>query len=241
MTTDTSAEFSARAAHELAAGTSLLTVERDVIGTVTMLLACCLRATGATAAGALLAVPQSAGLDLLATTGQSSAMLPLWQTQVRDGPSTDVVRTGEAQWAESGDSRWPDLTVALRHGGLGALHSSPMKWSTDTIGVLDLVFGQSGSPSVGVGLIAQAFADLTTLAIVQPSQLPAGQIVGRLRSALDKRAVIEQAKGVIAYLENLTIDEAFDRLMQRAAERRQPLTIAASETVNAPISAPPSG
>ncbi|MEU0094866.1 ANTAR domain-containing protein, partial [Kribbella sp. NPDC006257] len=51
-------------------------------------------------------------------------------------------------------------------------------------------------------------------------------------AALDERSVIERAKGVIAYTDNVPMDTAFDYLITLAREQQQPLTVIATAIVD---------
>ncbi len=72
--------------------------------------------------------------------------------------------------------------------------------------------------------LAQAFADIATLALMQSSGVddPA-EITRKLQSALRGRVVIERAKGVLAQTDGLEMDEAFARLVEVSEQSGRPL------------------
>ena len=73
--------------------------------------------------------------------------------------------------------------------------------------------------------MVQALADAATITILQERDLHAEQAVtARLQIALNRRAIIEQAKGVLAEVGQLEMGEAFDRLRDHAHATDQPLT-----------------
>ena len=55
--------------------------------------------------------------------------------------------------------------------------------------------------------------------------------VGELQEALDSRAIIEQAKGVLAQRSGVTLDTAFEILRRRARNQRRSLIEICGETV----------
>ena len=74
--------------------------------------------------------------------------------------------------------------------------------------------GEMGQVDVDV---AQALADVATIAILQHRASLEAQIVNeQLNGALNSRIVIEQAKGMVAEREQLNMEQAFDRLRGHA-------------------------
>jgi AmiR/NasT family two-component response regulator len=66
-------------------------------------------------------------------------------------------------------------------------------------------------------IVAQAFADVATIAILQRRAAAEAQVLNeQLTGALNSRIVIEQAKGVLAERGRLDMSQAFDRLRNHA-------------------------
>jgi AmiR/NasT family two-component response regulator len=73
--------------------------------------------------------------------------------------------------------------------------------------------------------LAQALADVATIGILQRRSAQRGaQVAGQLRHALDSRVVIEQAKGVVAERNSVSMDVAFDALRRDARNHNLKLT-----------------
>jgi len=73
--------------------------------------------------------------------------------------------------------------------------------------------------------LAQAFADIATITILQYRSATHAQMLNeQLNHALKRRIVIEQAKGVLAERAKLSMDEAFGEL--RAYARNHNLRLA---------------
>lgn len=81
----------------------------------------------------------------------------------------------------------------------------------------------------------QAFADIATVAVIQMSQPVARDLAGITRAALSRRAVIEQAKGVLAAQTGLDMAVAFDRLLAMSDGSGRPLETLAREIVDTAI------
>ena len=65
--------------------------------------------------------------------------------------------------------------------------------------------------------VVQSLADVATIAILQERSISRAEaLTEQLQGALNSRIVIEQAKGALARMEGITVDEAFERLRERA-------------------------
>jgi hypothetical protein len=204
----------------------------DGASTIHVLLVDCLQLLGADTAGVLVRVGDE-GLELLAATSHKVLELELYQVQVGTGPCVETIQTGASVDA-SGDaelnSRWPEFGRAMSAAGLHTVHASPMRWHESVLGGLNLFWGTARTLTQQERDLAQAFADISTLALMQPGTAdePAA-IAERLRTALQGRVAIERAKGVLAHVDNLEMDEAFARLVQRSEQASRPLAQVAQE------------
>ena len=99
------------------------------------------------------------------------------------------------------------------------------------MGALNALFVDSSPSTKEQVLLAQAFADVATLVIVQDVELTMSQVSDRIRSALVGRIVIEQAKGVVAFQQTLDMAAAYDVLVRTASRKRTSLTHTAERIV----------
>jgi AmiR/NasT family two-component response regulator len=100
-----------------------------------------------------------------------------------------------------------------------------MRLRGDTIGALNLFGAERGALPPADLRVAQGLADAATITVLQERNLNAQQaIADRLQATLNRRAVVEQAKGVLAEVGGLEMGEAFTRLRDHAHATRQPLT-----------------
>ncbi len=81
----------------------------------------------------------------------------------------------------------------------------------------------------------QAFADIATVAVLQMNQPGAADVAGIIRRALGTRAIIEQAKGVLAAQTGLSIAAAFDRMLAMSENSGMRLETLARQIIDAAI------
>jgi transcriptional regulator with GAF, ATPase, and Fis domain len=206
----------------------------DAASTVHVLLADCIALLRADAAGILVRTGDE-DLELLAATSHGSAELELHQAQVEDGPCIEAMKAGSVVSA-AGDEvlkRWPGFGHVMAAAGFRAVHAIPMRWHTQVLGGLNLFWNEPTRLDDSQSSIARAFADISSLALMQsPGVEDWGQLDERLRDVLERRVVIERAKGVLSYREQLDMAGAFQRLVQLSAEEQRPLTEIATRIVN---------
>ena len=98
------------------------------------------------------------------------------------------------------------------------------------IGVLNLFRAEKGSLGDSDVTVAQALADIATIAILQNrASVEALQVNDQLRVALASRIVIEQAKGMIAESQHVPMDQAYERLRRHARNNNLRLADVARE------------
>ena len=85
----------------------------------------------------------------------------------------------------------------------------------------------------------QAFADVAAIAIIHAGLPPTDDLAQVTRRALATRAIIEQAKGVIAVRTGLDMAASFDHLRALAVGRGQLLEAYAADLVNSTASPAP--
>ena len=105
-----------------------------------------------------------------------------------------------------------------------------MRWRGSVLGGLNLFYVDPDPPPGGV--MAQAFADVATLVVVQAASVDSDHVQSRLHEALSSRGVVEQAKGVIAYQDRVDLGAAYVALLHRAEASGTGLTSTALEVVS---------
>ena len=166
-------------------------------------------------------------LRLAAASSERARLLELIELQNDEGPCLDAFRTGrQVSYVETdtgGPAPWPLFASHAKAEGFSSVHALPMKLRQQVIGALNL-FGQHPVqlPTEDVR-VAQAFADIATIAILQERLVKEREVLAsQLQTALDSRVVIEQAKGVLAERLGFDMDTAFSTLRDaaRRANRR---------------------
>ena len=219
----------------LGAAAAALVHPHDVVGTVTDLLFGAVEATGATEAGLVTSVEHKT-LQLLAATSHRPQTLDLHQALAGAGPTLEAVRTGKVVAARGADEiarRWTRLAPSFERAGYCAVQAVPLTWHRAVIGALTLFFSEEVL-YLEAHPVAQAFADLATVAIVHSDEVNALELARRTAAALDERTAIEQAKGVLFHHLQISMDAAYSALMELSAERGQSIGATAEWVITHP-------
>jgi GAF domain-containing protein len=136
------------------------------------------------------------------------------------------------------EKRWPDFSPAAVERGLRAVLASPIPYNQDAVGVVAVTSEERRPWSAEAELALLAFTDLAALLIA--SMLLGEQqteLAAQLQSALNSRAIIEQAKGVLIGQQGLTAHDAYAQLRAQARTERRKLAIVSAEVVRNAIRA----
>jgi GAF domain-containing protein len=206
----------------------------DVLDLLDRLTTACVDLLGVTAAGLLLD-DQKGHLAVVATSSERTRLLEMFQLQSDEGPCLECVRAGSAVTVDDlrleGD-RWPLFAPAAVDAGFLAVVAVPLRLRDQVVGGLNLfVADVADLPRVDQRL-AQALADMATIGILHRRSAHRSDLLAeQLQHALNSRIVIEQAKGVIAERNGVTLDAAFEALRSLARGRNEKLTDVAAEVV----------
>jgi GAF domain-containing protein len=112
----------------------------------------------------------------------------------------------------------------------------PLRVRAHVIGVLNLFRG-GDEPFTGTEMeIAQAMAEMAAIGLIQERALRERNLLTeQLQTALKRRVVIEQAKGMLAEHLTITVDDAFTLLRNYARGHSCKLSAVASDVVNRKI------
>ena len=208
--------------------------EFDVIELLHVLTGRCVELLGADAAGVMLADPHGQ-LRVAAASTERARMLELFELQNDEGPCLDAFRTGRQvshMDLTGGRSPWPNFAPHAVAEGFSSVHAVPMRLRQQVIGALNL-FGQPSRQLDAEDVrVAQAFADIATIAILQERLVKDREVLAtQLQTALDSRVVIEQAKGVLAERLGFDMDTAFSTLRDAARRANRRLSDVARDVV----------
>jgi GAF domain-containing protein len=221
---------STTAAQAFADAASRMVNRCDIAGDLVLLLIDCAELLSAEAVGLLVAVPDN-GLELLSSSSHRVRELELYELQNGTGPCIDAISIGEHITAISPelDSAWPPLGAQIVAHGFRSVHAFPLTWHGTAIGALNVFHADPVVLNDGDRRLAGTFADLATAVLARPLDTGVTALRQQIMAALDGRTVIEQAKGIIAYRENLEMSDAFSRLLQLAAASGRPLSQVAGD------------
>jgi hypothetical protein len=199
----------------------------DVVDLLDRLVGSCVALLGVTAGGLLLD-DQQGNLSVVASSGEESRLLEIFQLQNNQGPCLDCLKSGSA--VASGDleadhARWPLFADAALEAGFRSVSALPKRLRNQTIGALNLFDAREGLLPTEDLRLAQALADVATIGLLQRRSIHRSSMVAeQLQHALNSRVVIEQAKGVIAERQGLNMDGAFEALRTFARNHNRKLT-----------------
>lgn len=187
----------------------------DLVDLLTELTEDCARLLDVAEAGILLADGESGQLFVVAASSAIAHDLETHQLLLGAGPCFDCYYSGApVTTTDIGlDTRWPAFSVAALSRGFRSVHAVPMRLQDRRLGGLNL-FGSSTGALNGADLVlAQAFADVATVAILQDQVVVDSRLVtAQLQHALTSRVQIEQAKGILSVVGGVDMNLAFAHL-----------------------------
>jgi len=167
----------------------------------------------ASAVGLMLA-DQRGRLEFMAGSDESVRPVELFQLQNQEGPGLEAFRTGlpviNVDLAAEA-ARWPRFVPRATAAGFRSVHAFPLRLREQVVGALN-VFGtvKGGNLAASDAPIIQSLADVATIGLLQERAIRRGELLAeQLQAALHSRIVIEQAKGAVAQMLGITVDEAF--------------------------------
>jgi len=143
--------------------------------------------------------------------------------------SGEVVRVRDVRQESA---RWPEFSASATRLSLAGVAAIPMRLDGQTIGALNLYSPEPRAWSDEDMAVAGALADVATSYVVNASKLrQQQQLSEQLQGALESRIVIEQAKGITAYKNGVSIDEAYQLIRRHARNNNASLRVVAEAIV----------
>lgn len=134
-----------------------------------------------------------------------------------EGPCTDALESGVRQTTASlvTETRWPDFARVAMHSGIASVLAEPLMVSGSAFGTLALFGGRENvyrreESNEAAGLAARGALVIANAILYWQEVEHARQF----REALESRAVIDQAKGVLMAREAISAEEAFATLLR---------------------------
>ena len=206
----------------------------DIVELLVRLTTSCAQLLDVVSAGLLLA-DQRGVLHLIAASSERTHDLEAFQLQRQEGPCLDCYHTGQPVTVPNladEEQRWPQFSPAAQALGFASVHAVPMRLRDTILGTLGLFGDRPGQLGADDLALAQALVHVASVAIVNEKSAADHDIVNaQLQHALDSRVVLEQAKGVLAYVGKLDMDSAFNVLRIYARDHDAKLSDVASRIV----------
>jgi GAF domain-containing protein len=137
------------------------------------------------------------------------------------GPCLDAGWAGQIMLIDdmSTEQRWPDYTLNAAAHGIGSSLSVPLPFQSTTIGALNSYAGRPHAYGEDDVAVAEQVAAWIALAIGNAEAAArTSEELEHLRIAMQSRAVIEQAKGILIERHRVTEQQAFT-LLAHASQR----------------------
>ena len=212
----------------------------DLVELLRGLTAYCVDLLDIASAGLLLADARGV-LHVMAASSERTRNLELFQLQRDEGPCLDCYRAGQpvsvADLAQAA-ARWPQFAAAAAAAGFRSVHALPMGLRERRFGALGLFGTGTGALNERDHNLAQALAQVASVAIVTERTAADQAIVNeQLQGALTSRVLLEQAKGLIAQTGDLDMEHAFAALRRYARDHNLRLGDVAAAVVSREVPA----
>jgi hypothetical protein len=157
-------------------------------------------------------------LSISASSSAEMRRAQLFELQAGEGPCVESYRTGKPVVEPSLGrlrGRWPQFAPAALAGGFRSVHAVPIRAHEVVVGSLNLFRAHSGIPPNADMLGAQALAQATAFTLLRQHE-DGPSVPSQPRIGLADQVIIEQAKGTLAGLAAITVDEAIARIRRYA-------------------------
>jgi GAF domain-containing protein len=177
-----------------------------------------------------------------AFTGQTAIDLDETQYQLGYGPCLAAAEAGQLVSIPdmAADTRWPQFTADAENYGVHSSLSVPLPVQRQVIGALNLYCAQVHGFGDEIVELAQKFGDYAAVAIAHTTlYLSTRELADQMAQALQSRAIIEQAKGILIGQRRCHADEAFNILVGLSQQSHQKLRDVAKALVEHTLATQP--
>ena len=192
-------------------------------------------------AAALLAIDLDGVPAMEAASEETAELLTRFELVYEQGPGIDVLRTGtrvECTDLTAARLRWPRFAPVALDAGVAAAVGLPCVLCDDVVGALTLYMATPGHMSTDGDELSRGLANTMSLGVTAHRSRELAARAAQLQGALDTRVVIEQAKGMLAERETITVDEAFTLLRNHSRSTGTKLREVAQDVVKGVLRLP---
>lgn len=150
------------------------------------------------------------------------------------GPCLDCIDGSQAVHIKdmTAETRWPQFTADARQYGVGSSMSIPVPVQREVAAALNIYSTDAHAFDEQAEELASTFAAYAGVALANMHLYQAQERVAQqLQTAMESRAVIEQAKGILMGARRCTAEEAFDLLVKLSQDNNRKLRDVASTIV----------
>jgi GAF domain-containing protein len=174
-------------------------------------------------------------LRFVTAVSEASGELERNQEEQQAGPCRDAYDTGAVVRVvdvRQESARWPEFSATAGDLAVAGVAGIPMRLADKIIGALNLYSREPREWSDEDMAVAGVLADVATSYVVNASKLrQQEQLSEQLQEALESRVVIEQAKGITAQQNAVTIDAAYQLMRRHARNNNASLRLVAEAIV----------
>jgi GAF domain-containing protein len=157
--------------------------------------------------------------ETVASSGERVWVIDDDQYAAGDGPCLEAARTGRVVrvGVEQAMERWPDFARSARAAGVASYLSAPLYVDEEFAGSLNLYSEQAHGFGDLDEVLLRLYTTAAAAAIANTRRYAqARSLAGQLSQALDSRAVIDQARGILMATHGVDAQQAFDLLARES-------------------------
>lgn len=180
--------------------------------------------------------------DTVTSTSEHATALDDVQSQAQRGPCLVAARTRKVVRLDidNATARWPEFADVARAAGVRSFLSAPLRIDDGRSGAINCYSWQrDGFDSVDEHVFDLYIAAVETALRGYRRYERARELATQLQHALESRAVIDQAKGILMVIRNVDADEAFTLLVEQSQRENIKVRDLARRIVDSVASPPP--
>jgi GAF domain-containing protein len=186
--------------------------------------------------GSGVTMAEAGKLHFVTAVSHASGELERNQEEFQAGPCRDAFDTGEVVRVtdvREEVARWPEFSATALRVGVAGVAGIPMRLADEVIGALNVYSPEPRAWTDEDISVAVVLADVATSYVVNASKLrQQEQLSEQLQEALISRIVIEQAKGITAQQNSVSIDNAYQLMRRHARNNNASLRVVAEAIVS---------
>jgi GAF domain-containing protein len=174
------------------------------------------------------------GAHTAAFTGDMALVLDEWQYDQGRGPCLDAAQGAAVVSVPdtATDDRWPDWSARARAAGAHSSLSIGLPVQEAVVGALNIYGTKPDAFDDDAITLAQTFASYAAVAMANAHLYDTtATLAHHMQTAMESRAVIEQAKGIVMAERRCTADEAFSILVKLSQDTNRKLREVAAALV----------